>query len=249
MYQRTKPTWEVFGGAAWFLFAKSRSGVEVYNDVHPGLANLFSVLQDPVLFERFYRRILVAPYSRSEFYNSREEWENQTDKVEMAAQWLIAICQSFSSTFTGGWCFSVVTSVAIKWYNRLRRLREVHERLQSVRIENEDWRVILDKYDSEDTFFYLDPPYVHETRSDARYVYEINDADHVDLINRIQNLKGKVLLSGFANSIYENLDWQTDTFSIPLRSTNKETGKQQRYGDEVLWRNFETQQLLFEEVL
>ena len=49
------------------------------------------------------------------------------------------------------------------------------------------------RYDSVDSFFYLDPPYVPATRSgDGGYMYEMNSAGHQRLIDVIKSLKGKV---------------------------------------------------------
>jgi len=44
-------------------------------------------------------------------------------------------------------------------------LPQIHNRLSSVIVENRDIFELIPKYDSKETFFYLDPPYVHETRS------------------------------------------------------------------------------------
>ena len=44
-------------------------------------------------------------------------------------------------------------------------LSEVHNSLSSVIIENRNIFDLIEKYDHKNAFFYLDPPYVHDTRS------------------------------------------------------------------------------------
>lgn len=63
------------------------------------------------------------------------------------------------------------------------------EKLKNVIIENKDYKKIIKKYDSKDTFFYLDPPY-----TDAKE-YKHNDVNPVELGNILKKIKGKFLLS------------------------------------------------------
>ncbi len=52
-------------------------------------------------------------------------------------------------------------------------------------------------------------PYEHSTRSDKRYQHEMTSEDHAELAGRIAALKGKAVLSGYANPAYQALkDWE-----------------------------------------
>ncbi len=42
---------------------------------------------------------------------------------------------------------------------KIYKKTDFKDRLNDVIIENKDWKNIVKKYDSKDTFFYLDPPY------------------------------------------------------------------------------------------
>ena len=63
------------------------------------------------------------------------------------------------------------------------------EKLKYTKIENKDYKKIIKKYDSKDTFFYLDPPY-----TDAKE-YKHNDVNPEVLAEILKNIKGKFLLS------------------------------------------------------
>lgn len=58
---------------------------------------------------------------------------------------------------------------------------------------NLDYKDIITKYNFEDTFFYLDPPY-HNKESYYDYTFKSID-DHIELFNYIKNIKGKFVLS------------------------------------------------------
>ena len=47
----------------------------------------------------------------------------------------------------------------ISWTNKIKLLPRWHERFGNVIIENLDFRKLIKKYASPDTFFYVDPPY------------------------------------------------------------------------------------------
>ena len=83
----------------------------------------------------------------------------------------------------------------------------------------------------------------------------MTNAEHFDLIDRIQSLKGKVLLSGYANPIYDQLPWNHfshttvchaigKTRNSGLQAQGEIKRRQQRV--ECLWLNYEPlQPLLF----
>lgn len=76
----------------------------------------------------------------------------------------------------------------------------------------------------ERTLIYLDPPYVHSTRtSKARYEYELTDSDHRRLLRVIKRLAVmggvNVMISGYRNSIYDSMleGWFSKDFQAMTR--------------------------------
>ena len=238
-----------------FIPAKDPSPVEVYNDLDGGLHNFFSTLADPERFEKFYRRVALMPYSRRLYNECVESWEETEDGIERAARWFVVARQSFSGDFGISWS-SVITesnrgmaSTASKWLSAIERLPQVHARLQRVQIENQDFRVILDRYDTENTLFYLDPPYLPKTRSSGKYRHEMSYQDHKELVGIILSVKGMVLLSGYANDLYKRLEaagWDRKDFKTACHAAGR-TRNSNLQGDgaalkhqarvESVWRN------------
>lgn len=161
---------EVFGGGASLLFAKPPSPVEVYNDIDSDLVNLFRVLRDTDKFDRFYRLAALTPYSREEYYFCRDTYEQVEDDVERAYRFFVVARMSFSGDRKGGWKLSVtadkgrMAGTCSGWLSTIEGLPQVAARLMRVQVEHYDFRLIFKIYDTPDTLFYCDPPYLPETR-------------------------------------------------------------------------------------
>ena len=200
---------EVFGGGASLLLAKPPSKVEIYNDLDSRLINLFQVLRNPEQFEAFHKLAALTAFSRQEF---EDALTRETDNpVERAWSFYTLARQSFSANLkTWGYGRSStargMASMCSKWIGTIEMLPELHARLLQVQIENDDWRKILTRYDTPETFFYLDPPYVPTTRKSGGYQHEMTAADHAELVEHCQQLQGKVLLSGYPNPLYQPLE-------------------------------------------
>ena len=86
---------EVFGGAAWLLFARDEHAkMEVYNDVNGQLVNLFRVVKyHPEALQAELDWILT---SREQFFDALQEVRGLTD-IQRAARFFIAIKESFGT--------------------------------------------------------------------------------------------------------------------------------------------------------
>lgn len=221
---------EPFGGGASLLFAKEPSPVEVYNDLDSGLVNFFRVLRDSQKFARFYHLATLTPYSREEYYFCRETWEDCEDEVERAYRWFVVARGSFSGRFGSGWAYTVSASSAkqtSKWISILGMLPAIHGRMMQVQIEHDDFARIIERYDAPETLFYLDPPYIAETRRSGGYKHEMSIDDHKRLVEMLLNIKGKALLSGYKHDIYEPLEqagWERRDFETACHAAGRTRG-------------------------
>src|SRR5690606_16751849 len=86
-------------------------------------------------------------------------------------------------------------------------VRTFAERLRGVVIENRDAWDVMRQHDSPETLHYVDPPYMHETRNmrrgNAAYEREMTAEDHEVLLERLQDLTGMVVLSGYRTELYD----------------------------------------------
>lgn len=203
---------EVFGGGASLLLGKKPSVVEVYNDCDSGLVDFFRVLRDPQKFARFHELVTLTPYSREEYSFCRHTWEESDDDVERAFCWFVVARGSFAGVFGAGWG-SVVTSNArgmastsSAWLSAIAMLPAIHERMMRVQIEHSDFREILRRYDTPETFFHVDPPYLLETRRGGGYKHELTLDDHRELVELVLGLQGKAMVAAYAHPVYAPLD-------------------------------------------
>jgi DNA adenine methylase len=236
---------EAFGGGASVLLRKPPSFVEVYNDIDDNFVNLFRVIRDEEKFKRFYELVYWTPYSRADFeYAKRKLREGVSDDVERAYYFFVVVRQAFSRDKDGGWAYGISSPKRpVDWDNFKKVLLPIHKRLSSVYIEHLDFRLLIPRYDSEKTFFYLDPPYYPGTRAKDIYRAEMTEKDYEDLFNLLLNIKGKVLLSGYYHPAFEVLEkagWHRKDFLTYTSFPNtrvSENGRPQRI--ESVWFNYE----------
>lgn len=228
---------EVFGGAANLFIIKAPSPVEVYNDIDSGLVNFFRVLRDPEKFQRFYEQTRLMPHSREEYDFCKETWEKETDDVMRAVKWYVVARQGFGGQFDSSWGYSVkqthrgVSAQTSRYLSAIDMLPEIAARFLMAQIEHDDFRKVIPRFDTEETLFYCDPPYVPSTRRSGEYRHEMTEQDHEELVDLLLNIKGMAILSGYPNHIYVRLEqagWFRKDFSIPCGTVGrtKRTGLQ-----------------------
>lgn len=218
---------EVFGGAGNLLFAKDPliSEIEVYNDIDGDLVNFFKVLQDEEKFEKFYRKVVFTPYSRQLWREAHNTLSSETNDIERAYKFFIRFSQCFGGKGVS-WGYTVRTTrgwmaqTAASWIGKIEKLPLWHERIMRVQIENDSFEKIIERYDTPDTFFYLDPPYIKDTRlSFDDYEHEMTNEQHELLVDMFLKIKGKAILSGYHHEIYDILvknGWHVIKRVVPL---------------------------------
>lgn len=234
---------EVFCGAAHLYFAKTPAKVNVLNDIDSDIANFFRVLQDKTTYDKFMHKLKHTPYSRELYELSYQSYKMEIGSVDKALHWFTILHQSFGSkVIRRGFSRSSKCSSAKSFKNLYNTIEKCVDVLKNAVIENVDWKECIRLYDTPNTFFYLDPPYVHSTRTDIReYKHEMINEQHQSLVDTLQNIQGKYLLSGFENKIYEPLP---NIEHFAHRSNTGQAGERQR--TECLWSNYTTQPSLFD---
>jgi DNA adenine methylase len=226
---------EPFGGAASVLMRKPRSHAEVYNDLDGEIANVFRVLRDRQLAAALREAVRLTPFARSEYLAA---YLPAHDSVEQARRTLVKAWMGYGS---GGLVessagFRVALSMrrhtAKEWAGYARHIDDFAERLAGVFIESRPASALMAQYDEPDALWFLDPPYLGETRGARhRYRHDFTEADHIALAEQARALRGRVILSGYASPLYDELYAGWTTRSRPARDALS----QQR--TEVLWLN------------
>lgn len=199
---------EGFGGMMSVLLSKPVSPVEVYNDIDGKLVNFWRVLQDKRLFQQLMWRLYFTPYSAAEFERAKKVYEVETDPVMLAWAFVVKFAMSYNAH---GKYFSRVyrpgRNVAQSFFNLVdERLALLRERIRYVVIENMDIYECIDKYDSEETVFFFDPPYPPETlRGQLPYAFVMTTQDHIRFAERLRDIAGSVILTTYPTDYYMRL--------------------------------------------
>lgn len=206
---------EPFGGGASVLLRKPRSYAEIYNDLDGEIVNLFRIARDRGA--ELVRVLRLTPFARCEFEQS---YESSPDPLEQARRTVVRAFMGFGSAAVCGEVSGFRanstrsgTTPAHDWRNYPEALEGIVERLQGVVIEQRDAIEVMRAHDCADAVHYVDPPYVHATRSERRrntvtrkaYKHELSDADHEALAGSLHTLQGGVLLSGYRSALYDRL--------------------------------------------
>ncbi len=183
---------EVFAGAAWLFFKKEESEVEIINDINADLVTLYRVVQNHLdEFIRYLRWILV---SRDEFERFKKESPETLTDIQRAVRFYYLVRNGYASRLPNP-SFSVGPTRR-PGLNLLRieeDLSAAHIRLSRVYIENMHYQKLIERFDRNHTFFYIDPPYFGCENDYGKGLFSRQDFDNLkDLLNGI---KGRFIMS------------------------------------------------------
>ena len=178
---------EVFGWWLSVLFAKQPSKLETVNDINNDLVNLWEIIKNyPQSLSHQLNMLFV---SRVIFNNIKLKKYTPRNHIEKAAYFYYLISQSFWSK---GDNFAMSSKSWRKPKNLWKSFTKWTDRLKFVTIENMSFEKLLLKYDSKDTFFYLDPPYYN---FENYYESWFEKSQHLLLRATLKNIQWKFLLS------------------------------------------------------
>ncbi|MBX3364916.1 MAG: DNA adenine methylase [Phycisphaeraceae bacterium] len=246
---------EPFAGSAAVLLNREPSPIETYNDLYGEVCNFFRVLRNER--DKLTEAIALTPFSREEFSVAcdldpdQSAFERARRFYVRARQVRTGLAQTAS---VGRWANCKDTSrggmsgVVSRWLGGVEALPEIGGRLLRVQIENRPAVDVIRLYDSEDTLFYCDPPYVHDTRGDSKaYVHEMTDEQHRELADCLNAAKGMVAFSNYdcdlLNTLYPAKRWRKIVGPERTIHSTKDVRS------EVLWVNYDPEKTQPSEVL
>ena len=232
-----------FGGGA-VLFKKGLPEVtnghyyhEVINDKSELLINFYEVFQSN--FSELYHRILYTPHSEAVYKRSSDmlkDPEKYSD-LELAWAYYVNLSQSFANKLGAGWERTSKTPArnrGCKWHNQKRRLLATFERLQYVTISCTDALKVIEQRDSENAFFYLDPPYPG-TECGHYDGYTLKDLQN--LVDLLITIKGRFILSNYDQpDLKVPEEWKIFNFAA-----HNSVGR--RKSTEVVWCNYDPEKV------
>ena len=236
---------EPFCGAGHLLFAKKSSQVEVLNDINGSLTGFFKLLKDDTKRSKLIQTLDNMLYSRRLWQEIRSQWRQgdiPRDEIERSAQWFYLNRTCFSGDQErGGFAVPSTTgrNPVQSFRNAVDCLKAIAERLRNVCIENLDYQDCIQRYDSETTLFYCDPPYWD---SEHYYGDSFSHEDHHRLAELLHGIKAQVMVSHYSNELYDELyqGWNRYEYASFKGSHKADPGTEKPFTLECLYTNFET---------
>lgn len=225
---------EPFFGSGAVLFNKPPSAIETVNDIDGDITNFFKVLREKP--DELAEAVSLTPYAREVFDDAHEN--RGTDEFDRAYRFAIRsrMGHGFKTYQKTGFKIDVYArerSYCVSVWNQMpERIKTAALRLKEVQIENRPALDLINKFNHDNVLIYADPPYLLNTRGGKQYRHEMNEQDHVDLLDALKQHKGYVILSGYPSDMYdyELKEWHR----IERKSYNQNSDRR----TEVLWMNF-----------
>lgn len=238
-----------FGGGSVMFAANPNGHSEIANDLDDNLMALWRVIADSNMFPAFASTVAKTPFSEPLFRNVMyDRWAHGpgSDLVK-ALNTFITIRQSMAGRKKE---FAPISSSRTRrgmneqvsaWLTAVDGLPEVHERMRRVLLLDRPAVQLIGQVDNKKTLFYLDPPYLHGTRTTtSEYgLFEMTYGDHVELLGKLSSISGKFLLSGYRSALYDEYaaqnKWKRHEFTV---ANSAASGKTKRLMVECLWSNY-----------
>ena len=167
-------------------FSKFRNVNFIYNEINYLNYNLFDLLRYDIRFIEIIKGIKV---DKERYQKALKEIFTETDRMTFAINWLIVLtCSAPNEIGKDSWRGDTEFEVfKLKWKAYEPHLNKISE------ILNSDYKEVISKYDSPETFFYLDPPYMDREKY---YInHDFNENSHYELSHILNNIKGRFALS------------------------------------------------------
>ena len=223
---------EPFFGSGAVFFNKQPAKHEVINDLSGDVVNLFRVIREDG--ERLAALIEMTPWAREEYELS---YAPTDEPMERARRFVVRVWQAHMGIIANrvGWMSHGLGLPGTPNYRLWQRIPgiigDMIVRLRDCEIEHRPAIDVIGRHCAENVLLYLDPPYVHSTRSGGLYQHEMTDADHLTLLDALDAHPGPAVLSGYHCALYDDRlrHWSTREKQAQAEKGNTRT--------EVLWLN------------
>ena len=180
---------EPFIGGGVVFCSKSKAERNVINDLDKNIYHLWVDFKNTENID--FEFIPGVNADRETFFKFLSQTEFKDDKERLYRN-LFLNKYSFGGNMSKIGYKDIKKWRPIKFTYLKRHFDEYKELLKDTTILNEDYKKIINIYDSEDTFFYLDPPYSKNLRY---WGYGLPFITNKELLDNIRNIRGKFMLS------------------------------------------------------
>jgi DNA adenine methylase len=261
-YDKNMETYvEIFGGMFWCFFnmdLKQFPNLKkvVYNDFNPLNYNLFKCIQNPTELLRVINSIdcqkfgveITPSIYKEQFISFQAEIFAENFRVEpgdyeVAAKYVYILTQVFSGSKPETSSFidlkGKYKSKYLTFRDKLLKPDWIEHFLKITHVENMDFADVIEKYDSPNTYFYVDPPY---WKTENYYSnHDFDRQDHERLSKSLISVEGKFSLSYYDFPLLsewfpkDTYTWKKKEFA---KASAAKKGKTQTMGEELLIMNY-----------
>jgi DNA adenine methylase len=189
---------EPFAGGLALFFNKPPSKVECINDTNGELINFYKVIKHN--FNELKYLLEETLHSKLQYKEAKEIYDNPDNYDNIKRAWAVWILcnEGYGGKIGYGWGFDKKENrSANNVQNKIANFTsEYAERLKNTQIECNDALTVIKNFDSEETFFYIDPPYIGANQGHYKGYTE---TDYTKLLEILSVIKGKFLLSSYPN--------------------------------------------------
>jgi len=177
---------ELFAGGLSMFFRKSKVEWNLVNDLNRDIANFYWVISHPYLYEQFKHTAFYIINSRI-LYDEIEDMSLKRfiiPNVYRAAMYLFYLSACFNKRIGTGF-----SDNPGNWKTDILDVLELsRKKLDNVIVENMDYVEVIRKYwNKNDTFWYIDPPYVVADK-EQYYKYNFSESKHVELRDLVDEI-------------------------------------------------------------
>lgn len=223
---------EPFCGSCSVLFAKSKSFIEIVNDLDGRIINMFKKIREEP--EKLAAMLWATPYSSANWRDVKVSDNEMEDARLLMAQGVQFYCGNGN---TSTWALEKSGAPhkpkSEVWADWFLRILPAAARLRSVQILQEDAIVAIKRvYQQEDVLIYIDWPYVgHENE----YRYKI---DYNETMNVLNSAKCKIIVSEYSEAIKLFKNWNYVSRDTAGRARTGKHNTTAKVKKEMLFANF-----------
>lgn len=225
-----------FGSGAIFWGRSHRSKNEVINDLNGSVTNFYWQLKTN--FVELQKMVQATLHSEILYIKAKEMLKDDAcPPLEKAWAFWVGCNMAFGHVLFGGFAFCETGSGGGTKNKRDGFNDKFTKRLEYCEIFNRDAVELIELKDSENTFFYVDPPYVSSEQGHyAGYTTE----DFIKLLNVLKSIKGKFLMSSYLEEILMKYREECGWLSKDIKQVVLVSGKREetKYKIECLTMNY-----------
>ena len=234
-----------FCGGCHVELAKKPSKFELVNDKNNDLINFLLTLKDYP--EELYQKCSALPYSEALF--KKYKWEEKPqNSLERAVRFFYIVMCGFSGgghKYKTGFSISITqhSSKVQSYYSAIENLKIMATRIKQWHILNRDFENVILKYDTKDTFHFVDSPYVG---CEDLYSGGFKKIDHLRLRKTLDQIKGKAMVCYYQDPLINELykDWYRVEYKTKSRVQKRDLNEKCPTKIELILLNYDPNRVI-----